>query len=303
VGVSSLRIARADALMVLLRLTLVAAAAGLAADGVNQWLVGQWRVPPAPPRAPAAPAPEGPRPQSPVSFSGITDRNIFNSTPAPAVVPARPAVSTARPVPVIQPLNLNVRLTGTVVGGAPANSFAMILDVARRDESLYRLGDKVLGEGVVVKIDRDQVVLRRGEAEQVLRLFEEEEPPQRTAAVVPFGSAPPEAVGQDEFRFVVDRGEIDEALSDMPRLLTQARLLPNFRAGQTDGFRIFNIVPGSLFARIGLKNGDVLHRINDTPIDDPTKFMGIFQELKDETHISVDLVRGGDRKTFEYEIR
>jgi general secretion pathway protein C len=295
--------APADALMVLLRLALVAAAAVLAADGVNQWLVGQWRVPPAPPRAPAAPASEAPRPQSPVSFSGITSRNIFNSAPKPAAVPARPAVSAARPVPVIQPLNLNVRLTGTVVGGAPANSFAMILDVARRDESLYRLGDKVLGEGVVVRIDRDQVILKRGEAEQVLRLFEEEEPPQRAAAVTPFESGRPEAVGQDEFRFVVDRGEIDEALSDMPRLLTQARLLPNFRAGQTDGFRIFNIVPGSLFARIGLKNGDVLHRINDTPIDDPTKFMGIFQELKDETHISVDLVRGADRKTFEYDIR
>jgi len=301
VGVSILHRVRADGLLVVLRLALVAAAAALAADGVNQWLAGQWRVPPTPPRAPVA-AVEAPTRQAPVSFTGITARNIFNSTPAPAPVAARPAVTTTRAVPVVQPLDLNVRLTGTVVGSAPANSFAMILDVAARDESLYRMGDKVLGEGVVVLIDRDKVVLRRGEAEQVLRLFEEEAAP-RAATAIPFAAAPREAVGEDQFRFVVDRGEIDEALSNMPRLLTQARLLPNFRAGQTDGFRIFNIVPGSLFARIGLKNGDVLHRINDVAIDDPTKFMGIFQELKDESRINVDLVRGNDRKTFEYEIR
>jgi len=287
--------------MIFLRLTLVGVGATLAADAVNQWLVAGWEIPLPPPRPVAAPSGQSQAHKAPINLAAITGRDIFNS--APGAVPAGPA-GPAEPhtaVTVVEPLNLNVRLTGTVVGTSPEGSFAMIMDVARRDEHLYRVGDKVLDEGTVIEITRDLVRLKRGGAEQVLRLFEEEKP--GTMAVNVTSEPGLREVGPDQFHFVMDRGELDEALSDMPRLLTQARLLPNFRAGQTDGFRIFNIVPGSIFARIGLKNGDVLHRINDIPIEDPTKFMGVFQELKNESQITVDLVRGSDRKTFEYEIR
>jgi len=288
--------------MVLLRLTLVGMGATLAADAVNQYLVARWQIPLPPPRATPAAVSESPASRAPTDLAAITRRDIFNSAPAPHGTAAPAPVSPDRPVPVVEPLNLNARLTGTVVGTSPADSFAIIMDVGQRDERPYRLGDKVMGEGVVTEILRDRVRLKRGEAEQVLRLFEEDKT--ATATVTPAGNnLNGRQVAPDQYRFVIDRGEVDEALSDMPRLLTQARLLPNFRAGQTDGFRIFNIVPGSIFARIGLKNGDVLHRINDIPIEDPTKFMSVFQDLKDASRINVDLVRGTERKTFEYEIR
>lgn len=291
---------RTDGLMILLRLTLVAAGATLAADAVNQYLLGRWPVP-APPPAPPAASAQAPAPSAPVSFAAIVRRGIFNSNPAPAHPAPVATAAPDRPLAVAQPLNLNVRLTGTVVGTSPSDSFAIILDVAGREERLYRMGDKVLGEGTVTEIGRDTVRLRRGDAEQVLRMFEEDQG--ANASVTTADTRGPEETGPDQFRFVIDRAEVDDALSDMPRLLTQARLLPNFRAGQTDGFRIFNIVPGSIFARIGLKNGDVIHQINDIPIEDPTKFMSIFQDLKDASQINLDLVRGTERKTFEYEIR
>jgi general secretion pathway protein C len=297
--VSLARRIRTDFPPVLLRLLMVGTAAVLTADAVNQWALSHWRPPAVAPAPPQVTAPTAPAGRGPASFAAITRRDIFNSAPKVAPAPA-PTRRRETPVTVVEPLNLNVRLTGTVVGSSPDGSFAMILDVSGREEHLYRLGDKVLGEGLVADIGRDSVRLTRGGAEQILRLFEEQ-----PGASVTTTSAPVQrqAVAQDQFRFTIDRGEVDEALNDLPRLLTQARLLPNFRSGQTDGFRIFNIVPGSLFARIGLRNGDVLHRINDIPIEDPAKFMGIFEELKNESSISLDIVRGNDRKTFEYEIR
>jgi len=289
---------RTDVPIVLLRLALVGTAAVLTADAVNHWALARWR-PPAVVPAPSASAQQAAPQHRPASFAPITRRNIFNSAPKPVAVAPTPSRPRHAPVTVVQPLNLNVRLTGTVVGNSPDGSFAMILDVAGREEHLFRLGDKVLDEGLVAEITRDTVRLTRGGAEQVLRLFEE--PPQ-PGAVAPV-SVQRQTVSPEQARFTIDRGEVDEALGDLPRLLTQARLLPNFRSGQTDGFRIFNIVPGSLFARIGLQNGDVLHRVNDTAIEDPSKFMGIFEDLKNESQITLDLVRGNERKTFEYEIR
>lgn len=168
---------RTDVPLVLLRLLMVGTGAVVAADAVNQWALARWRPPPVPPASAAATAPAAPQRGGPVSFAAITQRNIFNSAPRPVAVAPAPVRRPDTPLQVVQPLNLNVRLTGTVVGNAPANSFAMILDVASRDEQLVRLGDMVLGEGVVADITRDSVRLTRGEAEQILRLFEEKPAP------------------------------------------------------------------------------------------------------------------------------
>ncbi|MCI0529943.1 MAG: PDZ domain-containing protein, partial [Nitrospira sp.] len=67
--------------------------------------------------------------------------------------------------------------------------------------------------------------------------------------------------------------------------------------------RIFSIVPDSFFSKIGLQNGDVLQRINGIEVKDPENFMKVFQQLKGETSVSLDLMRNNQRQTFAYEIR
>jgi general secretion pathway protein C len=73
--------------------------------------------------------------------------------------------------------------------------------------------------------------------------------------------------------------------------------------GKTVGFRISEIVPGSLYEKIGLLNGDVIQKINSQDVDDPAKFFQMYQNLKEERSISIDLMRGGQRQTLNYEIR
>jgi general secretion pathway protein C len=89
----------------------------------------------------------------------------------------------------------------------------------------------------------------------------------------------------------------------MNQLLTQARALPYIEQGKTVGFRISEIVPGSLYEKIGLQNGDVIKKINSQDVDDPGKFFQLYQGLKEERNISIDLVRGGQRQSLNYEIR
>jgi type II secretory pathway component PulC len=38
-------------------------------------------------------------------------------------------------------------------------------------------------------------------------------------------------------------------------------------------------------------------------VDDPAKFFQMYQSLKEERSISIDLMRGGQRQTLNYEIR
>ena len=93
------------------------------------------------------------------------------------------------------------------------------------------------------------------------------------------------------------------ALENLPQLLTKARVVPNFTDGKPDGFKIFSIVPDSLYAKIGLQNGDVLQQINGVEIKNPENFMRVFQQLKDEPNIAIDFMRNNHRESYAYEIR
>src|ERR1700752_2456577 len=44
-------------------------------------------------------------------------------------------------------------------------------------------------------------------------------------------------------QYVMPRTEMDGWLNDLPRIATQARIVPSFRNGLPDGFKIFSIVP------------------------------------------------------------
>jgi len=103
--------------------------------------------------------------------------------------------------------------------------------------------------------------------------------------------------------WLIERAKIDAALANLPRLLTQARLIPNFSGGKADGFRLLNMQAGSFFTEIGLQEGDVLQRINGIEVNDPQNLLKAFQQLRNETAINVDLQRQAQPVTLAYEIR
>jgi general secretion pathway protein C len=207
--------------------------------------------------------------------------------------------------PEIELTPLNIRLIGTVVGWDSAKSFAVIQDEKTKNQELYRINDMVVEGAKLVYVDREKATLLRGGREELLLLFEEE---------LEEGSSQMENAKLEEGEntgirtvapnnWVLDKREVSQAFENLPQLLTKARIIPNFTQGKANGFRIISIVPNSIYERIGLKNGDILQRINGIDIKDPQSFLKIFQQLKDETSISLDLVRNNIKTSFDYEIR
>jgi general secretion pathway protein C len=232
------------------------------------------------------------------SYLDIIEGNIFNAKmrgkqEETTFVPQAEVIQTPLP-------DLRVVLIGTVVGEG-GNSYAIIENEMTREQSLYRLGESIDNQAKIIKIDRVEVVLLMGDTQRSLRLYLNEE----EAGV---GATGPKAQGTGIVnvttnQWVLDRQEIAMALDNLPQLLTKARVVPNFTAGKPDGFRIFSIVPDSFFSKIGLHNGDVLQRINGIEVKDPENFMKVFQQLKGESSVTLDLVRNNQKQTFAYEIR
>jgi general secretion pathway protein C len=102
---------------------------------------------------------------------------------------------------------------------------------------------------------------------------------------------------------MVDRAAVQAALADPKQIMTDARLLPNMVEGRQEGFVIREIRPGGVYQSLGLRNGDVLLRVNEFDISDPETALQVFTALRGMDKVELDIVRGGSRMTLTYAIR
>jgi len=241
--------------------------------------------------APAVVAP--PQPES--AYAVIYERDVFNAVKgAPEARSADDAKRT----------DLNVKLWGTAIAHDPAQSYAVIEDLAARRQSLYRVGDSILDAATLARVEWDRVILNRNGDEEVLELASARGPATSAAPVGPGAAAAAERIRKTaDDKFVIDRREVEKTVANINEVFTQARAVPYFEDGKTVGFRVFAIKPGSVFEKIGLQNGDIIQRVNGTELTDPTKAISLFTELQNEGHIAVDLQRNKATKSFSYEIR
>jgi general secretion pathway protein C len=102
---------------------------------------------------------------------------------------------------------------------------------------------------------------------------------------------------------VVDQRALNASLDNIGQAMTDARLLPSLKEGKVEGFRASEVKPAGIFGMVGIKNGDVLLRINEFPIDSPDKAIQSFVSLKGQSRIKLDLIRDGQPVTLNYDIR
>jgi general secretion pathway protein C len=106
-----------------------------------------------------------------------------------------------------------------------------------------------------------------------------------------------------EREWIVDQRALSKTLENMGKVLTDARLLPYSKGGKINGFRLTQVKPRGIFGLIGLKNGDIILRVNDYEIDSPEKGMQLLTGLRGESRITLDIIRGGKPIKLNYQIR
>jgi general secretion pathway protein C len=197
-----------------------------------------------------------------------------------------------------------IRLIGVVMGDRQG-VFAIVEELASKKQVLYRLKDQIPDLGEVADIRHNGIAVRQGHLEEWLELDSAEK--QIVAGSPPTASSPPSvstsAATAVPIRKVIDRREVELAMNDLPKLLTQARAVPNMVNGTVNGFRIDYMAPASFYEKIGVQTGDVLQRVNGVDIRDPGTVLNLLQQLKNEQVVKLDIVRNDQRSTITYELR
>jgi general secretion pathway protein C len=206
--------------------------------------------------------------------------------------------------------SLRVRLLGTLLAGDKAWSFASIQDVVSQKTQTYMVGN-MIQNAEVLDIERTKVIiLNNGRREYIDNEAGDGTPPPAVAYAPPVrGNTGPEpgsaalgsgirAVNENEYE--VPRPEIDRTLSNLNDVAMQARIVPAFKDGVAQGFKLFSIRPDSIYTKIGIQNGDVIKRINGYDLNSPEKALEIYSKLKEASRIDIEVERNGSsiRKTY-----
>ena len=236
----------------------------------------------------------------PVLVERIRTSGLFPLPPEPLALGISMPGSSMQPARA--PLNLasKLKLLGVVIGDHEGVS-AIVEELSSKRQVFFRLHDHIPDVGEISEIRRDGIVVRQGDQQELLELAasQVEKPPsppvQTASAAVPVAGTP--------VRTMLDRREVQQAMDDLPKLLSQARAVPNLVNGTMNGFRLDFIAPSSFYEKIGLKYGDVLQQVNGVEIRDPGTMLTLFQQLRNEKTVKLDVLRNNQRTAMTFDIR
>jgi general secretion pathway protein C len=299
----------------------VAACAWFAASATNHWVEGKYlsdsEKPPAdlPLMANVAPPP----PARSKFGAPLFERNMFCSDCAPPE-PTAP-VDTGPVDPNMVPLtSLPLSLIATNVSTRADYSFATILNTSNEHQGAYWVGQSIPDAGVIKAIKGKFVDFENASSHRLERIAlipEAGMPVARAAPVEPTMPRPDDGENKDELTAAIDSGikqiddsnyEIDRALVD--KLLSNpmavargARIVPSVKNGKANGFKLYAIRPTSVYAKLGLSNGDTIHAVNGFDLTTPDKALEVYTKVKESTSLSINITRRGKPATINYQIR
>lgn len=247
----------------------------------------------------------------------IAARNLFNAEPPEAEVPFDAddlgdegfAGSDEIPGERDPCVKSNAKLTilATLVTDPPEWTTAVIHDTAARTVRLLRAHQRI-EERMIIAIYRERMVLEREGTYECIEVGEHDragpKPPPRTRMS-------PRKVSNQIIEgvtktgvssFEIEREKIADRLDNEAELAKAARLIPHFRGGAPVGYKFARVRPRSLLAKIGFRSGDVVEAINGDAVEDVALDQQIYDGLRKDSEMKIDIQRRGRKVTLDYAI-
>ncbi|RJQ21547.1 MAG: hypothetical protein C4560_03585 [Nitrospiraceae bacterium] len=193
-------------------------------------------------------------------------------------------------------------LMGTAVG--PKNlSYAILEDRSESQgkQDVFTYGENVFGYGILKKIGGSSVEIEQNSVTHTVSIPDvissgtsQEKPDSQQASFA-------KKVGEREY--ILDSRKVRQSLENPEQILTDARLLPNIKDGRQEGFTISEVVKDGIYHSLGLRNGDVLLKVNGLEMSNPEVAIQAMSALRGMNNVSLDIIRGGQSMSMNYRMR
>jgi len=190
---------------------------------------------------------------------------------------------------------LGLELKGTVVTGFEGYNLAIIECIGK--QGVYREGDHV-GGVQIQKVFRNKAVVRVVDRDEVLVMDFQRDSTDATAMIQREPDTQPSA-GDPDPSISLDRAELLSSVEDVQGLMKSARIHPQTKGNQSAGFLVSSIKPGSLLAKMGLRNGDTIVGVNGEPVTSAQQAMDFYKSLVEGKKIALEIKRRGQQETLQ----
>jgi len=196
---------------------------------------------------------------------------------------------------------LNIKLIGTVVAGK--KSAAMLTIGGSTKQAIFFLKEEIQRNVSLEEVEAAAIVVNnQGKRERIS--IEASKPIQQTVvAPAPRQFAAPSIPIATQVNRKINKNKLQSQMRNFSTLLSQARVSPHFSNKKPDGFTISEIAKGSLYEEIGLRNGDVIKKVNGESVTGAEQAMRMYRELQNATFIDVEVERAGTLQQFSYVIQ
>jgi general secretion pathway protein C len=203
--------------------------------------------------------------------------------------------------PVAHAAGEGLLVLGVIASGDETAGVALIKASASGKTFAARTGQEIDKSVFLRRVTREYVYVEiKGKTERI-RVGEQIEAPS-------YGPAPASGLGVAKYEGLERSGNQvrmttalkDQILKhDLSKVLMQVAAVPYYVNGALQGFRLWDIDPGSVYEQAGFVNGDVVTSINGNQLTDVAGTIRMLQSLKDEPKVDVTFVRQGAEQTFQ----
>lgn len=100
----------------------------------------------------------------------------------------------------------------------------------------------------------------------------------------------------------LEQQEIDSALADTDKVTAEMQIKPHKEGDESGGFQIGSVKPGSIFAKMGLRPGDVVTGLNEEAVTGAEQVEDLYNSLMKGGDIGLEVKRGGRTQKLQVEV-
>jgi general secretion pathway protein C len=206
---------------------------------------------------------------------------------------------------------LPLQLVATNVSTKDEYSFATIRNTDTERQGAYWIGDVVPDAGPIEAIRGKHVDFRNNKRLERVSLLSKE-PPKKKTTTSKKKSGKKDELGAkldagikkiSDNEYEIDRSLVDELLENPMAVAKGARIVPSVKNGKANGFKLYAIRPSSVYAKLGMKNGDTIHAVNGFDLTTPDKALEVYSKVKESNNLEINVTRRGKSVSIKYGIR
>lgn len=186
---------------------------------------------------------------------------------------------------------------------------ALVKNIDNGKVKAFRTGESVFGLGTLLSVDRQVMIVLEANGSMTSISSKLGGAFKKGKIVSKVYVSTDDKHIEDGFQRVGNKIDVDSRYRDrmikeeLPNILMQASSEPVIVNGEIVGFRLFQFEPNSIFAKLGMKDGDVVKDINGVALNNVAKTIQFLNGLRAENNVAVTIMRDGAPVSLEMNVK